>query len=66
MACHDKDMEDRVKRLGEELRLDAKLDVLMELIISLAFRVKHLPPNVRERALSKTIAAIRDAWAKEP
>jgi len=55
-----------MKRLGEELRLDAKLDVLMELIISLAFRVKHLPPNVRERALSKTIAAIRDAWAKEP
>jgi len=65
MAFHDKDMEDQVKRIGEQVRLDAKLDVLMELIISLAFRLKDHPPKEREQALSRTIDAIRKAWARE-
>ena len=65
MACHDTELEARVKRLGDEVRREAKLDVLMELIISLALRLKDHPPKEREQALSRTIAAIRRAWARE-
>ena len=63
MAGHDKDMEDQVKRISEELKREATLAVLMELIISLAFKVKDAPD--RKMVLTRTIAAIRNAWAKE-
>jgi len=65
MACHDKDTEDRVKRLAEEVRRDAKIDVMMHLVVAIAYELRDAPLKDREDELSRVVAAIRRAWAKE-
>jgi hypothetical protein len=58
-------MEDTVKHIGDELRREATLDVLMHLLVAMAYEMKDYPSAKREKALRTTVEAIREAWARK-